>query len=223
VISRAAWPLACALLAAAAAGFGVGADGARDWQPSLALSEPWRAFSAAFVHYSPAHLGANLAGCAVLAFFGWAARVPAVALCVWGLAWPLGHALLGLVPAIAHYGGLSGLLHAGVAVACVFSLAAAQPRADEALSPALERQRLVAAIVWAGLWLKVLMEAPWGEPVRQVQGWDIAVVPLAHATGAACGSLLALAWVWRWPQAARPKEADTAPAGASKRRPMQPR
>jgi rhomboid family GlyGly-CTERM serine protease len=202
------------MLAIVAAAFGVGADSARDWQPTLALSQPWRAFSAAFVHYSTSHLGANLAGCAVLAFFGWAARVPAVALCLWGLAWPLGHALLGLVPAIAHYGGLSGLLHAGVAVACVFSLAAARPRGDAALGPALERQRLIAAIVLAGLWLKVLMEAPWGEPVRQVQGWDIAVVPLAHATGAACGSLLALAWVWRWPPDATPPEARASSTAA---------
>jgi len=47
-----------------------------------------------------------------------------------------------------------------------------------------------AAIVLAVL-VKVAGETPWGEPLRRSEGWDIAVAPLAHATGALAGLLCA--------------------------------
>jgi len=37
-----------------------------DWQPTLALTQPWRSFSAIGVHYSTQHLLANLAGAAAV-------------------------------------------------------------------------------------------------------------------------------------------------------------
>jgi membrane associated rhomboid family serine protease len=37
-----------------------------DWQPQLAGSQPWRAWTAAFVHWSGLHLAGNLAGIAVV-------------------------------------------------------------------------------------------------------------------------------------------------------------
>ncbi|HEY0955277.1 MAG TPA: hypothetical protein VGE36_11000, partial [Roseateles sp.] len=46
---------------------------ALDWQPALFATQPWRAVSAAFVHWTPVHLAANLAGCAVIALLGWRA------------------------------------------------------------------------------------------------------------------------------------------------------
>ena len=46
---------------------------ALDWQPALASSEPWRAWSAAIVHYSALHLAANLAGIALVAALGFVA------------------------------------------------------------------------------------------------------------------------------------------------------
>ena len=151
-----------------------------DWQPALALKQPWRAWSAAFAHWSGAHLAANLAGCAVVALFGAAAGVPLSAAVAWFVAWPLGHALLALQPALTHYGGLSGVLHAGVAVSSLHLVRHTRGR-----------PRAIGAAVALGLLLKLLLEAPWGTPSRVWPGWDIPVAPLAHATGAAAGLVCA--------------------------------
>ena len=40
------------------------------WQPALAWAEPWRCWSAAWVHFSLMHLGANLAGALLLLLLG---------------------------------------------------------------------------------------------------------------------------------------------------------
>jgi rhomboid family GlyGly-CTERM serine protease len=153
---------------------------ALDWQPALAATEPWRWITAAFVHWSPLHLAANLAGAAVLAAFGWAAALPARAALAWALAWPLTHGVLLLQPALAHYGGLSGVLHAGVAVGAAGLVLERTGRA-----------RTIGAAVMAGLLLKIVLERPWAGPLAHPPGWDIAVAPLAHAGGAAAGLLCA--------------------------------
>ena len=95
---------------------------ALDWQPALGLREPWRLFTAAWVHWNLAHLAVNLAGGAVVAFVGWRARLEPAATGAWLAAWPLTQlamAALGadrVAAAMPHYGGLSGVLHAGVVV-----------------------------------------------------------------------------------------------------------
>jgi rhomboid family GlyGly-CTERM serine protease len=151
-----------------------------DWEPGQAFAEPWRWWTAAFVHWSPLHLGANLLALAVVAAFGVAGQVPRSAAWAWFVAWPLSHGALLVQPALVHYGGLSGVLHAGVAAATVSLLLAARGR-----------RRRIAAAVLAGMTLKIVLEAPWGEPLRHSKDWDIAVAPLAHATGAVAGALLA--------------------------------
>lgn len=152
-----------------------------DWQPALAVSEPWRAWSAAFVHWSALHLGANLGAAAAVATFGWAARMPPRATLAWGVAWPLTHMGLLLRPELAHYGGLSGVLHGGVAVVVWWLLAAGRGS-----------RRAIGAMVGAGLVAKLLLEQPWGSVLRHAADWDIAVAPLAHATGATAGLLCAM-------------------------------
>lgn len=149
---------------------------ALDWQPGLALSEPWRAFSAAGVHYSRLHLGANLAGLLLVGALGWAGQIQLRAAVAWLLAWPLSQLALLVQPALLHYGGLSGVLHAGVAVASVHLLAAGT-----------RAQRRIGGAIGAVLCLKVLSESPWGPPLRHPEGWDIAVAPIAHATGLLAG------------------------------------
>ena len=95
---------------------------ALDWQAVLGLREPWRLWTCAWVHWSAAHLAVNLAGGAVVAFVGWRARLPQAAAVAWCVAWPLTQALMAaigperLVAAMPRYGGLSGVLHAGVVV-----------------------------------------------------------------------------------------------------------
>lgn len=149
---------------------------ALDWQPARAAHEPWRAFSAAAVHYSGMHLAANLVGAALVAALGLAARLPPRSALAWVAAWPLTQALLAWRPELAHFGGLSGVLHAGVAVAAVHLLARATGV-----------RRWIGAALLAGLVAKVLGEAPWGAVLRHPEGWDIAVAPLAHATGLVAG------------------------------------
>lgn len=163
-----------------------------DWQPDAALAEPWRAWTAAWVHWSPTHLLSNLVAAGVVGAFGWAAQVPREQAWAWCAAWPLGHAALALEPDLAHYGGLSGVLHGGVAVTTLWLMVAQRGRA-----------RTVGALVFVGLVVKLASEQPWGPPLRASAEWDIAVAPLAHATGAiaglACGALALL-----WQHRARP-------------------
>ena len=141
---------------------------------------PWRAFSAPFVHFSLQHLLANLAGCAVLALFGWAARLPNRAALAWALAWPLTQLGLLAEPALLHFGGLSGVLHAGVAVGVVELLA--RPGRD----------RRIGAAIALGLIVKLILEHPLAAPTQQVDGWDIAIAPLSHLTGVISGALSGL-------------------------------
>ena len=95
---------------------------ALDWQPALGLRETWRLWTAAWVHWSLAHLAVNAAGAGVVAFVGWRARLSAAAALAWLIAWPLTQAFLATVGAerlavlMPHYGGLSGVLHAGAIV-----------------------------------------------------------------------------------------------------------
>ncbi len=159
-----------------------------DWQPELTWQQPWRAFTAAWVHWSPAHLGVNLLAAVVVGAFGWAARVPPAQAWAWLVAWPLTHLGLLLQPELAHYGGLSGVLHAGVALVCLILLRSRRGT-----------QRLVGAAVTVGLVIKLGSERPFGPALQNWPGWDIALAPLAHTSGAVaglvCGTLL---WAWAW-------------------------
>ncbi len=176
---------ACTLLA------WFGTRGALDWQPGLAPSQPWRWWTAALVHWSPSHLAGNLAGLALLALLGQQARIPGAMAAAWLAAWPFTHLALLLQPGLMHYGGLSGVLHAGVAV--VGCWLAATPEA---------RSRWVGLALLLGLAVKVLLEQPWGDTLHQVGGWNIAVAPLAHAAGALSGLLCALLALARGPSPA---------------------
>lgn len=147
-----------------------------DWQPRLALAEPWRIWSAAFTHLSLLHLQANLLGCAAVAAFGVAARLPRHATWAWLAAWPLTHAALILQPLLNHYSGLSGVLHAGVAVGALHLVWRERGR----------RQAIGAAVL-AGLALKLWLETPWAGPTQAALGWDIPIAPLGHLSGTLSG------------------------------------
>lgn len=160
-----------------------------DWQPALALSQPWRWWTGALVHWSPMHLAANLAGAAVLAALGWVAVLPPRIAWAWAVAWPLTQGALLAEPALAHYGGLSGVLHAGVSAATVHLVVRGRGKA-----------RAIGCAIGVGLVLKVMLEAPWAGPLAHPAGWDIAIAPLAHASGVLAGALCAaaaLAWPGR--------------------------
>ena len=129
-----AWVMLTALLCVGAVGVtAISAEGgaalagaplanALDWQPALGLREAWRLWTCAWVHWSAAHLLVNLVGGVVVAFVGWRARLPPTAAVAWFLAWPTTQLLMAALgsdrvgAAMPHYGGLSGVLHAGVVV-----------------------------------------------------------------------------------------------------------
>lgn len=172
--------LGAVLLAAAPAGW----SSALDWAPELATRQPWRAVTAAWVHLSRLHLLANLAGCALVAALGAVAGCGPRAAAAWALAWPLTQLALLLQPALTRYAGLSGVLHAAVAVAVVQLLVAERGG-----------RRAIGIALGTGLLLKLVFDAPWQGPLRQVPGWDIAIAPAAHAAGALAG--LSCAWLLR--------------------------
>ncbi|WP_422011286.1 rhombosortase [Roseateles sp.] len=164
VLSLAAWPFHREAL---------------DWQPALAATQPWRAVTAAFVHWTPTHLAANLAGCAVLALLGWRAALGKRETLAGLIALPLTQAGLLLRPDLRHYAGLSGALHALVAIAALTLLARGG------------RERLVGAGIALGLVAKLALEAPLGPALRTTPGFDFPVAPFAHFSGALAG---AIAW-----------------------------
>ena len=163
-----------------------------DWQPDLAATEPWRAWTAVFVHWSPLHLGSNLLAAAVVAAYGVASQISRGFAGAWFLAWPLTQLGLLLKPDLAHYGGLSGLLHGGVAIVCLWLLVAAQGA-----------RRAIGAAVALGLAIKLVSESPWGPALQHSEEFDIAVAPIAHVTGAIAGLLCAAA-VLAWARARAP-------------------
>lgn len=181
-----AWLGLCVLLAAGGLLAGALPSAVLDWQPGLAGEQPWRAWSAAFVHWSLLHLGANLAGCAVLGALGLSARLGTPWALAWFAAWPLTQwGLLLQQEELLHFGGLSGVLHAGVAVAVI------------ALLQRPGRERHIGLAIAAGLITKLWLEQAWtGPALRQVPGWDIAVAPFSHFSGAVAGGACAMMAAW---------------------------
>ena len=152
---------------------------ALDWQPALIASEPWRAVTAAFVHWTPIHLAANLAGSAVLALLGWRAGLGAREALAGLIALPLTQLGLLLRPELQHYAGLSGELHALASIAAL------------ALFTRRSRDHFIGAAIVIGLVIKLALEHPLGPVLRETAGFDFPVAPFAHLSGALAG---ALAW-----------------------------
>lgn len=181
--------LALMMLALPAAQLALGGPPAMlfDWQPARAWPQAWRWWTPVAVHYSPLHWGANLAGLLLVAALGQAAQLPRRAVLAWCVAWPLTHLALGLRPELLHYGGASGVLHAGVAVVGVTLLRWRHGT-----------PRWIGAALLAGLLLKLGVEAPWGPVLQTRAEWDILIAPWSHATGTAAGALCAGVAVAGW-------------------------
>ena len=137
---------------------------ALDWQPALGLREPWRLATSAWVHWSLPHLAVNLAGGAVVAFVGWRARLPRAAALAWLLAWPLTQGVMAgvdserLAAVMPHYGGLSGVLHAGAAV---LGLSLAWPLARAGARPPLRATPSRLDMRASGIDPSRITEGPW--------------------------------------------------------------
>ncbi len=147
-----------------------------DWERASAL-QPWRIFSAAWVHWSPQHLAMNLAGAAVIALLGWAMRLPRAAALAWLLAWPMGQVAVALLPTPTHLGGLSGTLHAGAAVAAVWLL-----------RTRVGATRSLGAVMLAAITLKLAWE--WWRGPQPIVGSLAVSWPAVHLAGSLCGMAL---------------------------------
>ena len=175
------WVLICAGLGLAALLAWWADRAVIDWQPQRAWPDAWRWWSAALVHWTPLHLGANLLATALVAAYGWAARVPPVVALAWVLSCPFTHLALLAKPELLHYGGLSGVLHAGVAAVTVWLLMRCHGAA-----------RTIGWMMAVGQSVKLLVEEPWGAAIHAPSELDVAVAPLAHASGSIAGALLTL-------------------------------
>ncbi len=171
-----------------------------DWQPALAATEPWRWWTAAFVHWSAEHLAANLAALALVAILGAVSTVPLVISFAWLGSWPLLHLGLLVQPELAHYGGLSGLVHSGVAVVAVF-VAVTEGGARRAIGLAM----------LVGLATKITLEAPWAATLPFNVSADVPVAPMAHLSGAVAGLLCTLLALARGPIAYVESEPELEP------------
>jgi len=165
-----------------------------DWQRAMLPGQPWRWWSAGFVHFDAMHLTANLAGCAAVAAFGTAAGLGSRASIAWFAAWPLTHLLLALSTGVDHYAGASGVLHAGVASGAVFVIARGRRGGG---------RRWLGIAVAAGLLAKLAQEQAWVLPVQRLPGWDFPVAVAAHAAGTLAGAACALAVLWCAPATSR--------------------
>ena len=145
-----------------------------DWQPGLWQAQPWRLWTAALVHWSGAHLLLNLLGCAALIAWGHAAALGRRQTLAWLAAWPLTALLLATSPTLLRYGGLSGVLHAGVAIGAWALVWHCQGQ-----------RRRVGVLVLAGLALKLLFEEP---RLAHWLGLTVPTLPLAGAPGFAVAS-----------------------------------
>lgn len=175
------WLALCLVLAiGAAVAYGWPAS-MLEWRPEAAREQPWRLFSALFAHRSGVHLAANAAVLVMVAAIGALLHVGPRDAIAWLLCWPLVQAALWLAPAVTAYVGLSGVLHAGVAVCAV----AAVRRKDAGV-------RAIGFALIAGLMLKTWIEAPWEQPLHQSPLLGLPVVPLAHAAGSIAGAVMAL-------------------------------
>ncbi len=174
------WPALCLLLALGClTAWARGQPLEWEWWHDFALDAgSW--WTAALVHRSPAHGLANLLALGALAVLGLALQVPRAQAWALAAAWPLSTLLLLLFPQIERYAGLSGVLHAAVAVLVVHC--------------AWSRDRHGwASLLGAGLAAKLLAEGAWSRPLVFEPEWGFAVATGAHLTGALAGLLCALA------------------------------
>jgi hypothetical protein len=176
-----------------------------DLQPRLGMAQPWRWLTAAWVHWGTTHMTINIIGAGALAWLGWAARMSRAAALAWLIAWPLTQLLLlglagmgpdawaalGLPPNVAsalttvptHYGGLSGVLHAGISIVGIWLVLTNH-----------DAKRWAGAALCVTVVGKVAWEAT--RPARTLGSLDdatpITSVTAAHAAGLLAGALCAI-------------------------------
>lgn len=156
---------------------------ATDWD-----ERPWSLWTSAWVHINTQHLISNQLTVGALAAMVWVLKPGLRASLAWLLTWPVIPLVLPYWPHIGYYAGLSGLIHAAVAVIGV-SLVAGQSQVPMA--------RRWGLMLLGGLLVKLLFERGWHWPVVWSDNLGISVVQAAHLVGAVTGLLAMLAMLHR--------------------------
>jgi rhomboid family GlyGly-CTERM serine protease len=163
------------------------AGAALQWDAALWTGRPWTLFTSAFVHLSGAHLLANLLALGALAILGWSLGAGQPACLALLVAWPLGTLALQAWPQVTQYSGLSGLVHAAVAV--LWAHAAVRGKAYP-----------LSFVLFVALVFKLLIEHAWATPLAFDLDWGFNVVYAAHLcstlAGAVCGLVAAIWTLW---------------------------
>lgn len=179
----------CALAVAALALLleALGVAEALEYRRALLAAEPWRLMTGHIVHVNWVHALVNALALLVVARLfapDLSARRQLSVLLAAALAISL--VLAAVYPGIAWYRGLSGVLHALFFAGSAAWLMRLEPRS-------LRTLWLPAALYFGG-WVKVAAEQPAGDALPHADWLGAAVVPQAHLVGAACGSVLGLAF-----------------------------
>lgn len=155
------------------------------WQAEGWTDKPWTLWTSSWVHMNTPHLIGNQVALGALTALAWVVRPTMACAVAWLLAWPLLQLSLWLWPQIGYAVGLSGLLHAGLAVA------AAQLLLGRIAVPQAQRWGILLAL---GLLLKLLLEKAWSYPVVWDAGNNMSVVQAAHLGGVFWGGVMGLAF-----------------------------
>lgn len=152
---------------------------ADDWD-----DRPWSLWTSAWVHMNTQHLISNQLAVGALAAMAWVLKPGLRASLAWLLTWPVIPLVLPYWPHIGYYAGLSGLIHAAVAVVGVY-LAAGRATVPMA--------RRWGGMLLLGLLAKLLVERAWHWPVVWSDNLGISVVQASHLVGAVAGAAAVLA------------------------------
>ena len=184
------WLLLCALHAVASMLLWWTREGTLDafiWRADGWTAQPWTLWTSAWVHLNTPQLIFNQIALGALTAFAWVIRPNWTCTLAWLLAWPLGQLSLLWWPQIGYAVGLSGVLHAGIAVLAV------QLLRQRIAIPKAQRWGGLLALVLLG---KLLLERGWAYPVVWDGAHDMSVVQAGHLSAAAWGLLLGLIATW---------------------------
>jgi rhomboid family GlyGly-CTERM serine protease len=156
--------------------------GALEYRRELLAAEPWRLFTAHFVHLTFLHAALNAVALLLIGRLFADRLRPDELFSLLGIAPVLISVLFWLLmPKLEWYRGLSGVLHALFFAGCVVWIATTTGRA-----------RWLPAAALVGGAIKVLVEQPWDSSFPMHQALRIAVVPQAHLLGAIVGTAAGL-------------------------------
>lgn len=163
------------------------AGAALEYRRALLAEQPWRLFTAHFVHVNWEHALVNAAAWWLVArLFGPDLDLRRQLITLGAGAVAIGGGLAALHPTIAWYRGFSGVLHALYFAGATCWLANALARPDTRTARGLWLPIALAA----GGWIKVALEQPAGSATPYVDWLGAATVPQAHLLGAIAGTVL---------------------------------